>query len=117
MLLLMCFSELHKYGRHMEDSIVAAYVALLLGCVVQGNSVSIHKHIILCHNYNTCMKGYHGLIVTTMPLSLLCPQYNLYLRLCKFACAATKNDMCSETSINGQNLLCEGQSPQNIGPL
>lgn len=29
---------LHKYGQHMEDSIVAAYVAILLGCIVQGNS-------------------------------------------------------------------------------
>ncbi|XP_064608984.1 wings apart-like protein homolog [Liolophura sinensis] len=28
---------LHKAGRHMEDSIVAAYIALLLGCVIQDN--------------------------------------------------------------------------------
>jgi hypothetical protein len=29
---------LHKAGKHMEDSIVAAYVALLIGCIVQNNS-------------------------------------------------------------------------------
>lgn len=28
---------LHKAGSHMEDSIVAAYVALLIGCVIQHN--------------------------------------------------------------------------------
>ena len=30
---------LHKAGRHMEDSMVAAYVALLLGYVVMKNAV------------------------------------------------------------------------------
>lgn len=28
---------LHKAGKHMENSIVAAYVALLVGCLIQGN--------------------------------------------------------------------------------
>jgi hypothetical protein len=33
-------AALHKAGKHMEDSIVAAYVALLIGCVVQESRVS-----------------------------------------------------------------------------
>ena len=33
-------SALHKAGRHMEDCILAAYIALLIGCTIQGNSVS-----------------------------------------------------------------------------
>ena len=32
---------LQKAGKHMEDSVVAAYVALLLGCILQENEVSI----------------------------------------------------------------------------
>ena len=37
-------SALHKAGTHMEDSIVAAYVALLVGCIIQHNSVStVHQ--------------------------------------------------------------------------
>ena len=31
---------LHTAGKHMEDSIVAAYVALLIGTVVQHNMVN-----------------------------------------------------------------------------
>ncbi len=34
---------LHKAGRHMEDSMVAAYIALLLGYVVMKNSVSYYN--------------------------------------------------------------------------
>ena len=33
-------SALQKAGKHMEDSVVAAYVALLMGCIVQGSQVS-----------------------------------------------------------------------------
>lgn len=29
----------------MEDSVVAAYVALLLGCIVQENKVSVMRYI------------------------------------------------------------------------
>ncbi|XP_035668731.1 wings apart-like protein homolog [Branchiostoma floridae] len=39
---------LHKAGKHMEDSIVSSYVALLLGCFVQeseGNVESVRKHL------------------------------------------------------------------------
>ena len=32
-------TALQKAGKHMEDSVVAAYVALLLGCIVQENEV------------------------------------------------------------------------------
>ena len=34
-------TALIKAGKHMEDSVVAAYVALLLGCILQENEVSI----------------------------------------------------------------------------
>lgn len=33
-------SVLHKAGRHMEDSIIAAYISLLVGIIIQNNSVS-----------------------------------------------------------------------------
>ena len=33
------YPALHKMGKHMEDSIVAAYVALLVGCTIQGSEV------------------------------------------------------------------------------
>ena len=36
----VCTSALHKAGKHMENSIVAAYVALLVGCLIQENEVS-----------------------------------------------------------------------------
>ncbi|XP_074649242.1 uncharacterized protein LOC141904544 [Tubulanus polymorphus] len=39
---------LHKAGKHMEDSIVAAYAALLLGCIVQDNRMlvdRVRKHL------------------------------------------------------------------------
>ena len=41
-LLVVCVSilALHKAGKHMEGCILAAYVGLLLGCTIQGNSVS-----------------------------------------------------------------------------
>lgn len=32
---------LHKAGKHMENSIVASYIALLLGCVIQDNTVFV----------------------------------------------------------------------------
>ena len=35
------FTALHKAGKHMENSIVAAYVALLVGCLIQENQVRI----------------------------------------------------------------------------
>jgi len=34
---------LHKAGRHMEDSIVAAYISLLLGCMLQNNSALVEQ--------------------------------------------------------------------------
>ncbi len=33
-------SVLHKAGRHMEDSITAAYISLLVGIIIQNSSVS-----------------------------------------------------------------------------
>ncbi|XP_078658905.1 wings apart-like protein homolog isoform X1 [Branchiostoma floridae x Branchiostoma belcheri] len=39
---------LHKAGKHMEDSIVSSYVALLLGCFVQeseGNVEAVRQHL------------------------------------------------------------------------
>ena len=38
-------TALQKAGKHMEDSVVAAYVALLLGCIVQENEVSVMRYI------------------------------------------------------------------------
>ena len=35
------FTALQKAGKHMEDSVVAAYVALLLGCILQENEVRV----------------------------------------------------------------------------
>ena len=43
------FAALHKAGRHMEDSIVAAYLALLIGCVLQDTSVSAQHLISTSH--------------------------------------------------------------------
>ena len=37
--LFFFYVVLHKAGRHMEDSMVSAYVALLLGYVVMKNAV------------------------------------------------------------------------------
>ena len=37
------FTALQKAGKHMEDSVVAAYLALLLGCILQDNEVRTHK--------------------------------------------------------------------------
>lgn len=34
-------TALQKAGKHMEDSVVAAYVALLLGCILQENEVRV----------------------------------------------------------------------------
>lgn len=41
------FVALHRAGKHMENSIIASYVALLLGCLIQDNSVSSASVIIL----------------------------------------------------------------------
>jgi len=41
------FAALQKAGKHMEDSVVAAYVALLLGCILQENEVSIKSGLYL----------------------------------------------------------------------
>ena len=38
-LVVFFFTALQKAGKHMEDSVVAAYVALLLGCILQENEV------------------------------------------------------------------------------
>lgn len=39
---LLCFAAaLQHAGKHMEDSIVASYTALLLGCLCQGSQVRI----------------------------------------------------------------------------
>jgi len=37
------YTALQKAGKHMEDSVVAAYVALLLGCILQENEVSTER--------------------------------------------------------------------------
>ena len=37
-------SVLHKAGRHMEDSMVAAYVGLLIGYIIMKQKVSYCKH-------------------------------------------------------------------------
>ncbi len=39
-MLCLNHSVLHKAGRHMEDSMVAAYVALLLGYITMNNGAS-----------------------------------------------------------------------------
>lgn len=38
---LVCAVALQHAGKHMEDSIVASYTALLLGCLCQGSQVRI----------------------------------------------------------------------------
>lgn len=38
--LFLAFIALHEAGKHMENSFVAAYVALLIGCLIQDNQVS-----------------------------------------------------------------------------
>eukprot|EP00106_Octopus_bimaculoides_P014342 XP_014781784.1 PREDICTED: wings apart-like protein homolog [Octopus bimaculoides] len=37
------FSALHEAGKHMENSFVAAYVALLIGCLIQDNRSNVEK--------------------------------------------------------------------------
>lgn len=39
-LLIFFYTALHRAGKHMENSIIASYVALLLGCLIQDNTVS-----------------------------------------------------------------------------
>lgn len=40
----MCTAALQHAGKHMEDSIVASYTALLLGCLCQGSQVrALHR--------------------------------------------------------------------------
>ncbi|XP_013405547.1 wings apart-like protein homolog, partial [Lingula anatina] len=34
---------LHKAGKHMEDSIVASYVSLLIGCIIQNNKSYVER--------------------------------------------------------------------------
>ena len=41
LLTFFIISALHTAGKHMENSIVAAYVALLVGCLIQENKVSL----------------------------------------------------------------------------
>ena len=38
--IIIIIAALHTAGKHMENSIVAAYVALLVGCLIQENKVS-----------------------------------------------------------------------------
>ena len=35
--------ELHRMGRHMEDCIIAAYVALLIGVLIDSQKVSFNS--------------------------------------------------------------------------
>lgn len=42
-LLSVCPAALQHAGKHMEDSIVASYTALLLGCLCQGSQVRIFR--------------------------------------------------------------------------
>ncbi|KAF6736351.1 Wings apart-like-like protein [Oryzias melastigma] len=37
----MSLTALQHAGKHMEDSIVASYTALLLGCLCQGSQVNV----------------------------------------------------------------------------
>lgn len=53
------FAALQKAGKHMEDSVVAAYVALLLGCILQENEVSIKSGLYLKAVYG-CIRGAGG---------------------------------------------------------
>ena len=46
-------SALEKAGKHMEDSVVASYVALLIGCIVQDNEV-INRRTVLWHHMWHC---------------------------------------------------------------
>ena len=38
-------TALHKAGKHMENSIVAAYIALLVGCLIQENQVCLLESV------------------------------------------------------------------------
>ena len=48
---LLFISALHKAGKHMENSIVAAYVALLVGCLIQENQVSLFLRWTMWNGY------------------------------------------------------------------
>lgn len=41
--LMLLFAALQKAGKHMEDSVVAAYLSLLLGCILQENMVMFNN--------------------------------------------------------------------------
>lgn len=42
--LILLFAALQKAGKHMEDSVVAAYLSLLLGCILQENMVVLNNN-------------------------------------------------------------------------
>ena len=42
--LISLFAALQKAGKHMEDSVVAAYLSLLLGCILQENMVVFNNN-------------------------------------------------------------------------
>ena len=42
--LILLFAALQKAGKHMEDSVVAAYLSLLLGCILQENMVVFNNN-------------------------------------------------------------------------
>lgn len=46
---MLLFAALQKAGKHMEDSVVAAYLSLLLGCILQENMVMFNNNK---DNYN-----------------------------------------------------------------
>ena len=43
-----CFvAALHRMGKHMEDCIVAAYTSLLVGTIIQDDSVSETDNVVV----------------------------------------------------------------------
>jgi hypothetical protein len=44
-IIVLLSTVLHTAGKHMEDSIVAAYVSLLVGTVIQHNMVIVFQFL------------------------------------------------------------------------
>lgn len=71
----LLFLALQHAGKHMEDSIVASYTALLLGCLCQGSPVSTFNTTTTAYTTLTTMKTSVSVVLVPYTLPLLCNYY------------------------------------------
>lgn len=88
----LCFySALQHAGKHMEDSIVASYTALLLGCLCQGSQVR--------------RRQYHYITY----FLFLCAHLCIHPALC---CPSGKRDYCERASAKRGFLHHDGNAEE-----